>query len=818
MTNIIQNVLQISITMAAVIGVLLLLVPVWQKRYSAKWRKAIWLIIAVRLLVPFSIELPTAPVQMNVDLHQEIVLSPQSVPMDTTPVPAIPSQIATPDNVTVSTAVNNITPTITTEKSMMLDRGTVLFAIWLIGILAFTMYHAVQYRRFYGKIMASAKPLEDSDELLERAGTGMGLAHYPNVLISGGVQSPMLIGFRKPTIVLPYKLYGENELVMILRHELTHYKHHDLWYKLILLCANALHWFNPLVWLMNRQAGRDVEQVCDDYVVDGMDMEYRKAYSMTILNTMASQKGVALSTHLSKDAQNTKKRFAGILQPKTYKKGIAVFAAVLILAVGISGCLQVGKVDEGVALYEKVAEYLPDNAIHNPEVYEIEEYSETGMTKYHWTEEQVYLPARIYEAYSEAGPDNERHGYQWTNSAPEYYIYEQEGPQKIFRYKRELSIVVDNGEVAHFEYWNKEIEDNYTGVFHGMDNQKALAYIETVTDAFIPKEEQVVIQRDSRYAMESGRQSYMAYGKLNDYAIDLMLDGGYVQGFSRMSNKVYRQQVIDWLAVEETRLHRNYYNVLGNETTVFHEEVDGKYYVVTLMHTMHHKNDGNPDDVLYIQALKKSNPAEYQQHYDDYNKEQAGNTFLKIKAEIRENGTLDMENAAIYRDVGGNDTKWEQIEGLHTFVYDGKPEPNWSADKTMALTVAYSYLCTFQDEFLKYGNDDRSGIRFAGMIAKGNDEYCRSYQETLQVLGHEDWVTLYRNYYYTKTDEQSILEQLLYSMQSKYALIEDFENAEQLALEAQLIPENGGVDYITLTLKDIDGQWTVTDVQFHCVR
>ena len=84
MTNFIQNVLQISITMAAVIGVLLLLVPVWQKRYSAKWRKAIWLIIAVRLLVPFSIELPSAPVQMNVDMHQAIVLSPQSVPTETT--------------------------------------------------------------------------------------------------------------------------------------------------------------------------------------------------------------------------------------------------------------------------------------------------------------------------------------------------------------------------------------------------------------------------------------------------------------------------------------------------------------------------------------------------------------------------------------------------------------------------------------------------------------------------------------------------------------------------------------------------------------
>jgi len=379
MTNFIQNVLQISITMAAVIGVLLLLVPVWQKRYSAKWRKAIWLIIAVRLLVPFSIELPTAPVQMNVDLHETVMLSSQFVPTDTAPVPAIPSQVETPDNVTVSTTVNNITPTITTEKAMMLDRGTVLFAIWLIGILAFTLYHAVQYQRFYGKIMASAKPLEDSDELLERAGTGMGLAHYPNVLISGGVQSPMLIGFRKPTIVLPYKLYGENELVMILRHELTHYKHHDLWYKLILLCANALHWFNPLVWLMNRQAGRDVEQVCDDYVVDGMDMEYRKAYSMTILNTMASQKGVALSTHLSKDAQNTKKRFAGILQPKTYKKGIAVFAAVLILAVGISGCLQVG--DESAALSAKIADVRQANTITTQDVVDLMELEGLEVSK-----------------------------------------------------------------------------------------------------------------------------------------------------------------------------------------------------------------------------------------------------------------------------------------------------------------------------------------------------------------------------------------------------------------------------------------------------
>ena len=75
MTQLIQTILQISISMAVLIGILLLLVPVWQKHYSAKWRKIIWLIIAVRLLLPFSIELSTAQDQMNVDLHETVLLT-----------------------------------------------------------------------------------------------------------------------------------------------------------------------------------------------------------------------------------------------------------------------------------------------------------------------------------------------------------------------------------------------------------------------------------------------------------------------------------------------------------------------------------------------------------------------------------------------------------------------------------------------------------------------------------------------------------------------------------------------------------------------
>ena len=579
MTNFIQNVLQISITMAAVIGALLLLVPVWQKRYSAKWRKAIWLIIAVRLLVPFSIELPSVPVQINVDLHETVMFSSQSVPTDTTPVPAIPSQIETPDNVTVSTAVNTVTPAITTEEALVLDRGTVLFAFWLIGILVFILYHAVQYRRFYGKIMVSAKPLEDSAELLERAGAGMGLMHYPNVLISGGVQSPMLIGFRKPAIVLPYKLYGENELVMILRHELTHYKQHDLWYKLILLCANALHWFNPLVWLMNRQAGRDVEQVCDDYVVDGTDMDYRKAYSMTILNTMASQKGVALSTHLSKDAQNTKKRFAEILQPKAYKKGIAVFAAVLILAVGISGCLQVGKVDEGVALYNRVAEYLPDNAIHNPEVYEVQGAEESEYRTYLWIEDKYVVTE---EEASKADMLTGYRGWDRTN--------EETGEGMYYQYRRTLTIVAskDTGEIQTILYANNEDKPEPVKPSEiGRNKEKRDAYVQEIAANFIDGGDELVFTEGYTETDESGNETkgYYVHGTEADakqYIIALDYIEGHLLLLYPVDNDVLDATAIEiWKdypfmleGMEETvRLYRNRepgYYAMYTDNSIFH--------------------------------------------------------------------------------------------------------------------------------------------------------------------------------------------------------------------------------------------------------
>lgn len=96
------------------------------------------------------------------------------------------------------------------------------------------------------------------------------------VLISEKVPNPMLVGFYKPILFLPHDQYNDEELEFIFKHELVHYKRHDIVYKILLLIVHAIHWFNPFVWFMVRQAGREIEIYCDETVVGTRSLSYRK--------------------------------------------------------------------------------------------------------------------------------------------------------------------------------------------------------------------------------------------------------------------------------------------------------------------------------------------------------------------------------------------------------------------------------------------------------------------------------------------------------------------------------------------------------------
>ena len=125
-----------------------------------------------------------------------------------------------------------------------------------------------------------------NSKLFEQIKSELNIKRNVNLCKCSLINSPEFVGFVSPIILMPYTNYTDEELKLIYKHELTHFKRMDVWYKLILVIASVVHWFNPLVYLMRRYASKDIEYTCDDIVTKDLSLEQRKEYSKVILKTM----------------------------------------------------------------------------------------------------------------------------------------------------------------------------------------------------------------------------------------------------------------------------------------------------------------------------------------------------------------------------------------------------------------------------------------------------------------------------------------------------------------------------------------------------
>ena len=324
----IENIFEITLSMSAVIIAVLLFSPIIEKRYSAKWRYFIWLFIAIRLIIPFNITLPKAPI--NIETPRANVYLGTNVKPETNVninIDDMATQNKNPINPTVAQSNTN-----NRVEVSMID---IIQNIWILGVILFIGYNLINYGLFRNHIKKKAKEVEI--EIASDVKKEIDLKLIPKIVVSNEVLSPMLVGFVKPMVILPEIKYSNNELKVILKHEFMHYKRKDLWYKLLLIIANGMHWFNPIVYFMVRKANRDLEYSCDDDVVKNENMEYRKDYSMTILKSMENSRATALSTYLSKSGENEKKRFKNILESKSKKRGLItlIISLIGIIIIGI---------------------------------------------------------------------------------------------------------------------------------------------------------------------------------------------------------------------------------------------------------------------------------------------------------------------------------------------------------------------------------------------------------------------------------------------------------------------------------------------------
>lgn len=352
------SLLKWSVIVGAAALLLTLFKPLLDRRYSAKWRWGAWLVMAVFLLLapvrwesfaprtadgpPVVIEVP----KVEVSVSRQEGISFQR-PQGTVPPPSVPA---------VRPAGTG--PQI---RNRTFPLEELLMTLWIAGAALFLLYHGLGTWFFTRKARRWSRSAgEETLRVYGEVCREMGVRRPPVLRVSPEAGSPMMMGLLRPRLMLPTEDIGERELAFVLRHELTHHRRHDLWYKLALLLANGMHWFNPLIFLLRREAERDLELTCDDAVVARADAETRRAYSETLLASVHRQKGLSravLSTHFYGGKEVMKERFRNILGKRGRKWGGLALALVLLGTVAAACTFGVKASQDGALSIEELAEW-----------------------------------------------------------------------------------------------------------------------------------------------------------------------------------------------------------------------------------------------------------------------------------------------------------------------------------------------------------------------------------------------------------------------------------------------------------------------------
>lgn len=282
-----------------------------KKRYQIGYKKIVWLLIALRLLVPFHVTLLPQPLSIE-----------------------IPNFILQ-------------------ESSKWDNSNQLIFFIWITGCLITCAYYFTVYLITCKKMTAQSteyiKP--EIQKIYMKAADELNIKNLPEIRIMADTDSsPFTMGLLKNRIFLPDKDYLEQDLYYIIRHELIHYRNKDLWFKVLLLLGNAIHWFNPIVWIMRRLAEQDIELVCDSEVLEFASPEERKEYGEVILSYVqtGTRKYPMLSTGYIQKTDSIKRRFNNIFNTEPKKKGMDIFF--LMIALLLLSCVFLS-IRGGIATY-----------------------------------------------------------------------------------------------------------------------------------------------------------------------------------------------------------------------------------------------------------------------------------------------------------------------------------------------------------------------------------------------------------------------------------------------------------------------------------
>lgn len=353
------HILKLNIISAIIIFLVLGLAVVLKNKFTARWKYVVWFVIAVSLLIPVRFPSDISFIKFHVpeieSSGNEMIAAQKTNLTETDFATAdsadkvdtgIKSQnMAVTDKTSADIAftdqIHHKATSVAFSGGHMIPLAARIFLIvWLAGAILKLLAELGEYYFSMKNLNQMSIPVGDlmKWKMYRDVCEQKGIRKRPELMQNAGLSTPLLAGLFRTKLYLPAVGYSAEELKLIYHHELTHYLHRDLWYKMLLRICASVYWFNPALLIMLWEADKDIENLCDAEVIRACSAADHKLYRKLLLRTVAIDNQVPyITASLNDSSMVFKERILYMLNMKKLRKN--VFPGVILAMVLVGGNL-----------------------------------------------------------------------------------------------------------------------------------------------------------------------------------------------------------------------------------------------------------------------------------------------------------------------------------------------------------------------------------------------------------------------------------------------------------------------------------------------
>lgn len=266
---------------------------------------SLWAMVALRLMLPVSFKSIFSLIPSAEPLSEEFLYAAT---------PQLNTGVASVDQILNPIIAENLTPAELVSANPTQIYSFIFSRLWILGMVLMLLYLLVSYFVLRKKVQVCIR-LDNTVRLCDH------------------IDSPFILGIIRPEIYLPSNL-DPVTTAHVLAHEQAHLKRRDHWWKPLGFVLLSVYWFHPVLWLAYILLCRDIEQACDEKVVQTLDLDGKKSYSLALLQCSAPRKLIT-ACPLAFGEVGVKKRIKSILHYKKPAFWIVLTAVIAGIVVAV---------------------------------------------------------------------------------------------------------------------------------------------------------------------------------------------------------------------------------------------------------------------------------------------------------------------------------------------------------------------------------------------------------------------------------------------------------------------------------------------------